>query len=128
MADHTRALRTAQRLIAANARPIRLQRAGGGEAVPGKPLHGPAPAPAPVDALGCFVQPSSLQALGYGVVVSGVFKNCSQIALVAADGVNDHTEAKLLYDSDGSVWKVEHVELLKPAEVAIMYFIGVRRP
>ena len=93
------------------------------------PLAGPA---APLGAVAgipaTFVYPSGLVNLGASSIIAGLFIGCEQIAMIAGDGVNDFAQFDTLNDSDGSVWKIERVETLKPGDVAILYYIGIKRP
>lgn len=128
MVDYARTLASAQRQIRDKGRLVSLQGATAGAADANDPLAGPAAPPAPVTGVAAvFVPPSSLQALGSRAQVEGLFANCSQIAIAAADGANDFKDMVTLIDSDNSVWKIQYVEELKPGEVPLLYFIGVAR-
>jgi len=126
--DYSKPLATAQRLIARYGRAIELQGASTGPADPSKPLGDRAPVAAPVAVVGAFVQPSSLNALGFGVSVVELFGSCSQIALVApVNKGDDYSDMKFLYDN-GVRWKIEHIETLKPGPIVVLHFIGVKLP
>lgn len=131
MADYSRQIASARRQIAAKGRRVAFYSNTSGVGDTTKPLSGPA-APATAMAVenvpAVFVQPSSLQSLGFGVRNVELFGNCTQIAMIAADGVNDFSTFKFMKDFDGSDWKIEYTERLQPAEQPILYFVGVRRP
>lgn len=129
MADYTRQVESARRMIRDKGRVVALQASAHGVADPSDPLAGPTNAPAPVTGIpAVFVHPASLQFLGFGTIVSATFKHSIQIAIVASHPDYDFTNFKYLIDFDSSVWKIDTVEKLQPAEQAILYFIGVRRP
>lgn len=130
MADYSRQIATAQRMIRDKGRLVAFARTSTGPSDPDDPLAGPAPAPAPVTGIpAVFVSPGVASAsLGYAAITAGLFKRCTQVALVASDGANDFTKFSFLTDTDNSTWKIEAVDKLAPAEDTILYFIGVRRP
>lgn len=128
--DYSRPLATAQRLIARFGRVVALQGVSTGPADPSKPLRGPAPPPAPITGIpAAFVQPSSLNTLGFGANIIELFAACSQIALISPIGSHSTFDGmKFLIDYDNSVWAIKHIETLKPGETVILHFIGVARP
>jgi len=92
-----------------------------------KPLEGNG---APVTVSGvwaCFLEPSSVRQLGIRVTREGVWKDSTQIALVAPDGVNDLTDFTSITDSDGSTWAIAAADELRPGDTPVLYFIGVKR-
>lgn len=70
--------------------------------------------------------PASGSDLGLKVITEEMLKRCEQVALVAPiqEGLELMTR---MIDSDNSVWKLEWVQVLKPAEQTILYVIGVKR-
>lgn len=127
MADYSRQIATAQRLIAAKGRPVGFFSRATQPANPLRPLDGPAAPVVEVEGVpAVFVSPGA--ALGFGVRNADLFGACSQIAIIAADGEHDFSLYKMMEDFDGSEWKVNHTEKLQPAEEPILYFIGVSRP
>lgn len=128
--DYSRPLATAQRLVARFGRVIGLQGVTAGPADADNPLAGPAAPPEPLTGIpAAFVDPLSLRALGLSATVQGLFANSKQIALIApVSGLPDFTDMKFLIDSDNSVWKIDLIETMKPAETIVLYFIGVSRP
>lgn len=129
MADYSRQIASAQRMIAAKGRRVAFFATVAGPADPARPLDGPVqPGLAVENVPAVFVQPSSLQALGFGVRNVELFGACSQIALIPADGIHEFDTYKMMEDFDGSEWAVKYAEKLQPAEQPILYFVGVSRP
>lgn len=128
MADYLRSRAGAQRSIGRAGRPITLELGAVGPADPLRPLAGPGEPPAPVQAVGLFAQPASLQTLGMSTRARELATTCEHIALVAADGVNDLSASRFMTDNDGTKYRVVFAEEFRPGTVAILYFIGVRRP
>lgn len=93
-----------------------------------KPLHGALP-PLVVDNVpAVFVEPSSVIRLGASDNTNqGLWRNSTKIALVAPDGTNDFATFTGLVDSDGTSWKINHVETLKPGATVLLYYVGVKR-
>lgn len=128
--DYSRPLATAQRLVARFGRLVALQGVSAGPADANNPLAGPAPAPDPVtDIPAAFVEPVGLRSLGLSAQLQALFKNSTQIAIVApVSGTPDFLDMKFLIDSDNSIWKINVIETLKPGETVLLYYIGVARP
>lgn len=74
-----------------------------------------------------FVYPSGVQNLGLRVSSPALFKSAEQIAIVAADGVNDFAAFDMVTDIDGSIWKIVAVDVFKPGPVPVLYYVGVAR-
>jgi hypothetical protein len=128
--DYSRPLATAQRLVARFGRLVALQGVSAGPADANNPLAGPAPAPDPISGIpAAFVEPVGLRSLGLSAQLQALFKNSTQIAIVApVSGTPDFLDMKFLIDSDNSIWKINAIETLKPGETIVLYFIGVARP
>jgi len=94
---------------------------------PDKPLEGNGAPTTIAGVWACFVEPSSLRQLGIRVTREGVWKDSTQIALVAPDGINDLTDFTSITDSDGSTWAIDATDKLRPGETTVLYFIGVKR-
>jgi len=79
-----------------------------------------------VDAV--FVEPASVEQLGWSVAKPEFFDRSTQILIVAPGATfSSNLEG---YDEviDGSVrWKITGVEILKPGPLRMLYFIGVAR-
>jgi hypothetical protein len=128
--DYSRAVATAQRLIARYGRLVALQGVSAGPADANNPLAGPAAAPDPIQGVpAAFVDPASLRGLGISARMSALFADCTQIALVApVSGLPGFGDMKFLTDSDNSEWKINVIDTLKPGETVVLYFIGVVQP
>lgn len=129
--DYSRALATARRLVERYGRAVALQGVSNGPADPAHPLAGPAAPPAPETGIwAAFVQPSSLQALGFGIVNKALFSDSEQVAIIAPKGSNDYSEMKFLYDSHDNdrKWIVTAIEIFKPGDTVLLHFIGVKSP
>lgn len=129
MVNYPRALATAQRLIAGAGRPVMFLDGGTDLADPSRPLLGPAsPELEPIGPLpAVFVPPSSLQQLGMSATTIALFKEYSQIAIIAYDGANDLSDMIWLID-DNVKWKIGQVEKLQPGPLTLLYFVGVNLP
>ena len=99
-----------------------------------KPWRGAAdaratPASTVANVAAVFVPPSSAQALGFRMQTSQLDERVEQIAIVSTGGTvqTDLSDYDEVIDSDNSRWKIEFVEKLAPAEVNILYFVGMRR-
>lgn len=78
-----------------------------------------------VDAV--FVPITGLASLGIATTKIDAFKTSEQVALLPPAAF-DYAEQQFLIDSDGSVWKINIIDMLKPAETALLFYIGVSRP
>ena len=92
------------------------------------PLGPPVSAPetqSPV--IGAFVYPNGLAELGIKTTKSGLFKNSEQIGLFAPAAF-DYAAQTFMTEMDGKVWKVDAVDMLKPGDTAVLYFVGLVTP
>lgn len=128
--DYSRVLATAQRLVARYGRLVALQGVSAGPEDPDNPLAGPAAAPDPLTGIpAAFVDPSSLSTLGMNAALVTLFATSTEIAIVApVSGLPDFMDMKTLIDSDGTVKKIDRISKLQPADVILLYYIGVSRP
>ena len=78
-----------------------------------------------VDAV--FVPITGLASLGIATTKIEAFKTSEQVALLPP-ATFDYAEQQFLIDNDGSVWKINIIDMLKPAETALLFYIGVSRP
>lgn len=127
--DYTDDVAFALEMVAEFGRPVSFVKVS---SVPGdadKPLHGPTAEPVTVpDIPAAFVEPSSVIRLGQSTDQRpGLWKETTQIALVAPVAGHDLATFTKLLDSDGTGWKIEHVEAFKPGDTLLLYFVGVRR-
>lgn len=121
---------TAQRLIDKNGRQVTLVELDGAPATPSQPWKGAAdPRAAPASTLtlnAVFVEPNSANKLGLSAVSNDLIKRSEQILMLAPGIAVDTTIFHLV--TDGAVnWKIQGVEVLRPADEIILAFIGVKR-
>lgn len=92
-----------------------------------KPLGGHQPATEVGGVKAVFVAPGSNQNLGYAKYMSpGLLERAEQIAIVLPSLIHDFRGFTGMRD-DGSVWKIDTVDELKPGPVPLVLFIGVVR-
>lgn len=127
MADYTKFVKLATRLITAKGRSITLQRLSDSVADPDKPWlgNGEPTITAEVTAPAVFV-PHMGSDLGMVVANPELLSTVDQVALVAP--VQEGLELmNQILDTDGQVWRIEWVQVLKPAEQTVLYVVGVKR-
>lgn len=125
MADHSKFVALANRLIEKHGRLVTLQKLSAGPADAAKPWLGagvPTVAES-IDLLAVFV-PAAGSDLGKYISDESLLKRVNQVALVqpAQEGLE-------LFEQmlDGSLFKIEWVQVLKPADQTVLYFMGVNR-
>ena len=115
----------AQELIEEFGRPVTLQKLGKATTGSPTPWTGPG-SPTVIESLpvaACFVPPSGLD-LGKLGITDDMLKRVSQVALVSPIQENLERMDTLL---DNVVYKVEWVQVLKPADQTVLYAFGVKR-
>jgi len=129
MWDYAEDLATAREMILDTGRAVTLQALAVGPADPAEPLAGSAAPPDPLTGVpATFVYPSGLVALGMSAEMRAIFATFSATALIAWDGVNDLSNGyDILYDTDGTSYKIQRVEKLQPGPIIIMFYIGLTR-
>jgi hypothetical protein len=133
MVDYVSLAATAKRLITANGREVtfvRFNRTAADAAKPWKGAADPRTDPDASETLDAvFVEPSSAVRLGISTVNSELVKRSTQILIAApgSDFAEDLSTFEEVIDSDGVKWRITTSEKLKPAEVTLLYFIGVAR-
>ena len=130
MVDTAAAISTAQRLIAADGRTVRLIRYNEVPTETAKPWNGPGdPRKVPrsiLDISAVFVSPESASRLGMSTMVDDVLKRTSQVLIVSAGAAVDLLQYDEVYD-DEKYWKIQTIETLKPGDEIILTFIGISR-
>jgi len=124
--DYARAVALAQRLIDKNGRGITVQQLSATPADANKPWKG-AGAPtvaAQATPKGVFVPASGNDLSSFGID-NELLKRVEQVVLIAADGTNAFDEFHRI--SDGVLFKIEWVRVLKPGDTVIIYAMGVKR-
>ena len=121
----------ARRLVAARGREVSFIKLNATPADPAKPWRGAAnPRAAPGDTASVpsvFVPPSSASQLGLSTVSEELLRRSTQIAICApgSSSTDNLEEFDEVVDKDGSRWKITFVETLRPADVRIVYFVGL---
>jgi hypothetical protein len=126
VADYAAALALAVRLIDENGRDVTFQRLDATAADAAKPWKGPA-APTVAESLpkkAVFLPHTGANSLGKDFIDESLLKRCEQLALI--DGEDDLSVFHQLSD-DGKVWRIEWLKELKPADITVLYAIGVKR-
>lgn len=89
------------------------------------PLSNDAQPLATVDTHGVMVAPSaSFGYLSAATNYTSLFANCTNVAIVAGDGVNDFTEFHTVVDR-GVTYKIDRADKLDVGNVAILYYLGL---
>lgn len=123
--DFARAVALAQRLINKNGRSVTIQRLDATAADSNKPWRGAGePTVAQEVPQKAVFLPSSGTDLGGLVTDDELLKRAEQVCLVAGD--TDLTGFNIISD-DSIKWKIEWIQVLKPADVIVLYAIGVKR-
>lgn len=135
MVDYVRLAQTANRLIRNNGRSItfvRLAEAAADPARPwkGPPSTGPGAAETTLPLVGVFVPPNTVRQFGLTALGEGTeFKDLvtfSQQIIITAQGENDLREFTSVVDGSDR-WGIIGLQVLKPADVTLLAFVGVRR-
>jgi hypothetical protein len=132
--DYTKLAATAERLIDGSGRQITLVKFRNVVDDVAKPWRGTAtpratsgsPKATEVSVTGTFVEPTSVEELGFMATNTEFTKRAQQIVMVSAKkaGTNDLEDFHEIID--GSVrWKILKVHLLKPGAIRLLYFIEV---
>lgn len=119
--DYSRAVALAHKMIYKFGRSITLRQFDDAGADSVNP-----PVKAAVNAMAAFVEPSSLTRLGMRAVARDLFKDCSEIALVAPPMTGDDLRNFHVIDDDAKTSKIVVVDLFKPGDTAVLYFVGVK--
>lgn len=135
MPNYTALATTARRLVAAAGRTVALQIVSTTSDDAAKPWDGPAdPTATPSASItGCsaaFVPIAGASSLGIKTEYEDLLRKCSQVAILtlpASPGAMDPLKATHLLDSDSSHWRVLFIQELRPAEIALCYYVGVAR-
>lgn len=129
MVDYVKLAATAERLVAKNGREITLVRKSETPTDPTKPWKGPQAGETLLPLRAVFVPPNTVRqfgitSLGQGTEFVDLLAFSEQIAIVF-QGQNDVREYTTL--RDGVDWNILGIQVLKPADINLLAFIGVRR-
>lgn len=126
MPDHTNFVELAKRLIAKQGRQITLKKLAATTADATKPWKGTGPATTSAEATTPAVfLPAQGSGLGKVVTDKELLKRADQVALVAPHET-DLEDMTIIVD-DSVQWKIEWVQVLKPADQLCLYVFGVCR-
>ena len=131
MVDLTPLIAVAQRLITENGRSVTLVQFDTVPTSASQPWKGnadPRATPAaelPIDA--AFVNPSGASSLGLSLTTSDLLKRSEQILIISPGAQVDVTPFHEVLDIDGTSWKIQAMEVLRPGTETALAFIGVKR-
>lgn len=130
--DYSGNLATAKRLVRKFGRQVTLLQLDGAPADPSKPWEGSSdPRGTPVAQASTYavaVSPGSTKELGLGIELPELTADVEQV-LIAEPGEDDpeNLENYHVVVDGGEQYKVAFVEKLKPANLTLLYFIGVSK-
>jgi hypothetical protein len=129
--DFVKAQATALRLVNANGRSVTFVDFDSTLSDPAQPWLGPADARTAPDATAImtavFVPPSSATQLGLGLIVNDLVKDAEQIMIVAPGDSVDLADFQEVIDADTTRWKIDGIQVLKPASNVVLAFVMVSR-
>lgn len=130
MVNYVKLADTAKRLIKKNGRVVNFVRSNSNFTDPDKPWEGSNGLETLVPLAGVFVPPSSLRnfglpALGEGHDFQNLILFSEQIIIVFPDGY-DLTDFESVKDGN-TTWGITAIQILKPADVTLLGYVGVRR-
>lgn len=132
MVDYVKLSAAALRLIQTNGRVITLVQENKTPADPTQPWKGPTPGTETTDTISAvFVPPNTvrqfgLTSLGKGTEFIDMMDRSEQIAIVNPEA-RELTTFSHIEEADKTRWGIIGLQLLKPADVQLLAFIGVRR-
>ena len=128
MADHTKYVTFAKRLIAKHGRKVRLQLLAERGEDPTKPWKG-----ASVDnveneyqAMAAFI-PAAGRDLGTIVEDKDLLKSVSHVCVCEAIAQGLEDRITRVEDTDGTMWRVVWMQTLKPGTLSIIYTLGLAK-
>jgi hypothetical protein len=130
--DYAAVAATARALVEANGRQVTLRRFNTTASDAGKPWRGntnPVAAPAAsATPYGVAVPPSSATSLGMSTQDNDLVKRSEQIFIITPVGgeTEDYSTMNELVDGT-EPYRIVGVEKLRPADVTLLYFVGVVR-
>lgn len=124
--DYNRTRQTVERMINTYGRLITLeQEVGPGD--PTKPLKGAGPSVKIPDVMGVFVRPSGYIKLGESFYLDpGMWEEAEKIVLVLPSLTHDYAKFTRVIDGDGKGYKIFKTEELKPGNVPLLIYLGLR--
>lgn len=129
--DYTNAAATAKRLIEQNGRDTIFHRLSRVKDDGALPWRGTTTVRTTYDrsvtGKAVFVPPSSARDLGFTLTNEQLIAGVTQILIVAATSFPADDLSTFDEIEDGAKYKIERVDVLKPADISILYFIQVVR-
>jgi hypothetical protein len=130
--DYAPTLATAKRLVRQFGRQVTLRKLDNTSSNPSKPWLGatnPATTATLASVYAVAVPPIPGSELGFSAIPDDLLKSIEQMFIVE---VGETTPEALdtyttLFDSDSKEYRIIYVEKLKPANLTLLYFIGVAR-
>lgn len=130
MVDYAKLQQTAIRLVEENGREVTFIEHSEVLPDPNKPWEGEADPRATPNSTSAqfavFVDPASASRLGLSTSQPDLIKRSEQIMIVAP-GSEDLLKFQEVLDSDGTYWKILFLETLRPADLTLVSYVGVRR-
>lgn len=121
--DYPKFAALANKLILSNGRLVKVQKLSAGATDSNKPWNGTGAAVVETEREVSAVFVDSK--LGKELVDDNLLKTVSQVALVAPTDI-DLSSATVIYDG-GMKYKVDFVQVLKPADTIVLYIFGVSK-
>lgn len=129
MADHSDFLELAREMLEEEGRLVTFAKLDPTAADANKPWRGPA---APtltgnVDAFAVFLPHTGETEFGRMITDSELFKKCEQVLLVAPPTTGEYLGDYHIVVDDSVRWRIEIARELKPADLTVLYAMGVCR-
>lgn len=125
LVDYAELVAVAQELIEGTGRLVTFRNLPSTPANVNQPWKPAAGAPVLANSFATFVPASSAQEMGLGVSDSELFRRAEQVCLVPP-GAADLLSFQEVLDN-GSVWRIEWIEVLRPGDTVLLYIMGVKR-
>lgn len=124
--DYTELAALAQELILESGRTVKVQKLSSAAADATKPWLGAGAQTVTTErSLPAVFVPASGGGLGRELVDEELLKRVQQVALIAPTDID--LESFNCIEDNGSKWRVEFVQVLRPANVTLLYVFGVMR-
>lgn len=129
---YTKVAEKASQIITKFGRQVTLVAESRTPADPTKPWESPSPAEVTFELYGAFVPPNTVRqfgitALGLGTEFSDLMEMSEQVVILN-NGNEDIRKYRIIRDSsDNADWGIIGIQQLKPGNIGIISFVGVRR-
>lgn len=127
MVDYVKLAAVSTRLIRSAGRSVTFRQLDRNPADPTKPWLGPADVSSGLTEVTGYAVAVSVHAtdLGFKTLVEDLLKRCETI-YVTGPSTADLTNFDEV-DDGGTIFRIKEVQLLKPAETVLLYFVGTER-